>query len=118
MLLVSGLNAQTSQATIHVYREKHFVGSALSPSFYLDGTGLQRVGNGKFFVATVPTGKHMITAGRSEVGLFVEFEPGKQYYFKIDHHNWTTGFSGVEPMFLLQVTEDQAKAEMRHLKQR
>jgi hypothetical protein len=77
VVLISSLNAQTptqaTTATIHVYREKHSVGFAISPSIYVDGIELQRLRNGTFFVANLPTGKHMITAGRSEVGLFVEF---------------------------------------------
>jgi hypothetical protein len=80
--LISGLNAQTPAqptATIHVYRERHLVGFAISPSIYVDGIELQRLRNGTFFVAILLTGKHMITVGRSEVGLFVDFEPGKQY---------------------------------------
>jgi hypothetical protein len=121
MLLSSILKAQapvqTPTATVHVYREKRFVGSAVSPSIYVDGTALQRLHNGSFFVATVPSGKHMITAGRSEVGLFIDFEPGKHYYFRMDHKNWAgTAASGRQPMFLSQVPAEQAEADMRKLK--
>jgi hypothetical protein len=122
MLVLSLLNAQTSEqaptATIHVYREKHFVGSAVSPSIYIDGTAVQRLHNGSFFVVTVPAGKHMITAGRSEVGLFTDFEPGKHYYFRMDHKNWAgTAVSGRQPIFLSPVPAEQAEGEMRKLKQ-
>jgi hypothetical protein len=119
--LISNLNAQipvkASTATIHVYREKHSVGFAISPSIYVDGIELQRLRNGTFFVGSVPTGKHMITAGRSEVGLFIDFEPDKQYYFRLDHKNWAgTAVSGRQPVFLSQVPADQAEAEMKTLK--
>jgi hypothetical protein len=122
MLLLSNINAQmpvqAPTATVHVYREKHFVGSAVSPTIYIDGTALQRLHNGSFFVATVPSGKHMITAGRSEVGLFTDFEPGKHYYFRMDHKNWAgTAVSGRQPVFLSQMPAEQAEAEMRKLKQ-
>jgi hypothetical protein len=115
LLLISSLAAQiaipAATATVHVYREKHLVGSALSPSIYVDGIELQRLRNGRFFAATVATGKHMITVGRSEVGLFVEFAPGKHYYFRVDHKNWAgTAVSGRQPLSLSQVPANQAEA--------
>ena len=119
--LISSLNAQTPAqaptATIHIYREKHSVGFAISPSIYVDGIELQRLRNGTFFVANLPTGKHMITAGRSEVGAFVDFEPDKHYYFRMDHKNWAgTAVSGRQPVFLSQVPADQAESEIKNLK--
>jgi hypothetical protein len=90
---------------------------AISPSIYVDGIELQRLRNGTFFVASLPIGEHMITAGRSEVGLFVDFEPDAQYYFRMDHKNWAgTAVSGRQPVFLSQVPADQAEAEMKNLK--
>ncbi len=106
-------------AVIHVYRQKHVCAFAYSPSVYIDGTEIKRLRNGSFFVATVPTGKHMITAGRTEVGLLVEFEPGKDYYFKLDHKNCAgSAFSGRPPMVLSAVSPEQAKTEMSGLKER
>jgi hypothetical protein len=115
--LAQGTLAQAPTATIHVYREKHLVGFAISPSIYVDGIALQRLNNGTLFVAKLTTGKHMITVGRSEVGLFIEFEPDKHYYFRMDHKNWAgTAVSGRQPVFLSQVPADEAEGEMKTLK--
>jgi len=106
-------------ATIHVYRPKAKIkGAMVKPSIYFDGMELYRLSQGTFFNAKVTAGKHLITAGRSEVGQFVELEPGKDYYFMMGHKNiWTTGFSGAQPFTLEPVSEDQAKTQMRGLKE-
>jgi hypothetical protein len=60
----------------------------------------------------------MITVGRSEVGQFVEFLADKQYFFAFGHKNWAiSSVSGRAPVTLVQVPEDEAKAEIGHLRQ-
>jgi len=94
------------------------VGIALHPSIYFDGMELYRLGAGTFFTATVPAGKHLITAGRSEVGQLLDIEAGKEYYFLLGHKNmFVTGLGGAEPMTLSLVTEDEARSGMRGLKE-
>jgi Protein of unknown function (DUF2846) len=108
---------KTETATIHVYRPWHFVGFAIAPSIYCDGIEIQRLHNGEAFVASVPVGKHMITAGRSEVGQLVEFQAGEQYFFKFGHKNWFgTAVSGRQPVTLSQVPEEEAQPEIRKIK--
>jgi hypothetical protein len=111
-------STKSETATIHVYRQKHMVGMALKPSIYCDGVALARLHNGTFFVSDVEPGKHMIMAGRSEVGLLVDFQPGGQYYFRLDHKNWAgTAVSGRQPVFLSQVPAVEAESQMRSLSQ-
>src|SRR5450755_706192 len=89
LALAATAYGQERDATVTVYRPYcRFVGIALSPSIYSDGIELQRLHNGTVFTATLPPGKHMITAGRSEVGQFVDFEPGQKYFFRFGHKNW------------------------------
>jgi hypothetical protein len=104
-------------ATIYVYRSKaKIVGAMLRPSVYYDGTELYRLDTGTFFTAKLPIGKHMITIGRSEVGLLMDLEPGKDYYFAFGHRSVWAGAVGVQPIFLSLVSEDKARADMQGLR--
>ncbi len=109
----------TQTATVHVYRPSHVVGMALNPSIYFDGIEIHKLHNGTFFVVSLPSGKHIITAGRTEVGQFVELEPGKDYYFMLGHKNAVvTAVTNRQPLTLSLVSEEQAQREMVGLKQR
>lgn len=105
-------------ATIHVYRaQAHIKGIALHPSVYCDGKEITRLHKGTFFSAEIPPGKHLITLGRTEVGLLLEMEPGKDYYFRFGHKNiLVTAVSGREPLTLTEVSADEALPEMKGLK--
>jgi len=84
---------------------------------YIDGTELQPLHNGAFFVATVPTGKHMIICSRStEGGLLLDFESGRDYYFRFNAKNFHGGFWQGN-IFLSQVSSDEAGLEMKKLRQ-
>jgi len=109
----------SQNATIHVYRAKaKLKGIALHPSIYLDGTEIKQISVGRFIVTSLPPGKHMISAGRSEVGQLVDLEPGKEYFFRIGHKNmFAVGFSGVQPITISLVSEEEAKREMAGLKE-
>jgi hypothetical protein len=106
-------------ATIHVYRPKAVLkGRGLHPSIYFDGVELHRLHQGMFFVASIPSGKHMITVGRSEAGQFIDFEPGKQYYFRFGHKNiLVTALSNRQPITLSLVSADEAESEIHDLKE-
>ena len=111
--------AAPQKATIHVYRAKaKMKGILLHPAIYSDGTEIKRLSAGKFLVASLPPGKHMISAGRSEVGQLVDMEPGKHYYFRLGHKNmFAVGLSGVQPITISVVSEEEAKSEMAGLKE-
>jgi hypothetical protein len=104
----------------YVYRIKvRFMARTLRPSIYFDGTELLRLANGQYFSRSVPTGKHMISAGRTEVGQFVDLEPGKEYFFKLDHKNvFISNQTGRQPMTLTPVPMEQARREMDGLQKR
>jgi hypothetical protein len=114
---VPGFGQDTSSATVTVYRPKRTYGKMIKPSIYCDGVELTRLHNGTFFAVSLPSGKHMITSGRSEVGQFVNLEPGKQYYLLFGWQRWVTGFVGVQPVTLSLVSEDEARPEMQKLKE-
>jgi hypothetical protein len=61
----------------------------------------------------------MISAGRTEVGQFVDLEPGKEYFFKLDHKNvFISNQTGRQPMTLTPVPMEQARREMDGLQKR
>jgi hypothetical protein len=105
-------------ATVYAYRTKvKFMARALRPSIYCDGIEIQRLANGTFLSHKVPAGKHMISAGRTEVGQLVDLEAGKEYFFKLDHKNvFVSNWSGRQPMTLTVVPADTARREMDGLK--
>ena len=109
---------QPQAATVYAYRTRvKVMARALRPSIYCDGIEIQRLSNGTFFSHKVPAGKHMISAGRTEVGQLVDLEPGKEYFFKLDHKNaLITDVSGRQPMTLTVVPADTARREMEGLK--
>jgi hypothetical protein len=115
--LAQAFGQQPAPATIQVYRPKaKIMARGVHPSIYLDGVELYRLHQGTFFMAIVPAGKHLVTAGRSEVGQLVEMEPGKHYYFRFGHRNLLlSGFSGSQPITLSLVSEDEARSEIQGL---
>ena len=140
-------NAPPAQtATVYVYRIKvRLMARALRPLIYFDGTELQqpcasgpvpttaptsaisttpicaiRLASGEYLSRQLPPGKHMISADlTTEVGQLFDVEPGKEYFFKLDHKNvFISGWAGREPMTLAPVSMEQARREMEGLKRK
>jgi len=82
----NGQNSQikNSSATVHIYRYKQFVGSALSPSVYCDENELARMENGRFFVAKFSPGKHTFRSNDKQAGMEVELKGDKDYYIRVE----------------------------------
>src|ERR1035438_2073152 len=59
----------TETARVFVYRYKQFVGSAISPSFYCDEVQWARMENGRYFVVTLPPGKHELRSNDKQSGI-------------------------------------------------
>ena len=77
-------DAKPSQATVYVYRYKQFVGSALSPSVYCDGTELARMENGRYFTAKLEPGKHSFTSNDKQSGIDLDLKAGEQYFIRVE----------------------------------
>jgi hypothetical protein len=130
-------------ATVYVYRIKvRLVARALRPSIYFDGTELWepcasgpvpsavpstpicpvRLASGEYLSHQLPIGKHTLTAGLTEVGQSFDAEPGKEYFFKLDHNIrknvLRSAWEGREPMTLTPVSTEQARHEMEGLRKR
>jgi hypothetical protein len=77
-------SAQSSKATVYVYRYKQFVGSALAPSIYCDGTELARMENGRYFTASVAPGKHSFTSNDKQSGIDLDAKAGEEYFIRVE----------------------------------
>lgn len=73
-----------TKATVHFYRYKQFVGSALSPSVYCDDGELARMDNGRFFTAKLAPGKHVLRSNDAQSGIESELKGGEEYYVRVE----------------------------------
>ena len=78
------VSSSDSKATVHFYRYKQFVGSALSPSVYCDDGELARMDNGRFFTATLAPGKHVLRSNDAQSGIESELKGGQEYYIRVE----------------------------------
>ncbi len=101
-----------SQAIVHVYRYKQFVGSAISPSVFCDGNELARIDNGKFFTVKLAPGKHVFTSNDKQAGIDVDLKDGQDYYIRVE---LATGFMKGHGR-LLSVAPEQGSYEIKNLK--
>jgi hypothetical protein len=101
-----------SPATVHIYRYKQFVGSALSPSVYCDENELARMDNGKFFVVKLAPGKHVFRSNDKQAGIESDLKAGQDYYIRVE---LATGFMKGHGR-LVSVGPDQGSYEIKNLK--
>ena len=76
--------AQTSKATVFIYRYKQFVGSALAPSVYCDETELARMENGRYFAVKLDPGKHTFRSNDKQSGTELDVKAGQQYFLRVE----------------------------------
>ena len=87
---VTPAEGKSSKATVYVYRYKQFVGSALAPSVYCDGTQLARMENGRYFTARLDPGKHTFTSNDKQSGIDLDLKAGEEYFVRVE---LATGFA-------------------------
>jgi len=76
--------APDAQATLIVFREKHFQGSGLKPSIYVDGQEMVRLNNGSYFTMPIKPGKHeLASSAKHEAALEIEVKPGESDYVQM-----------------------------------
>lgn len=76
--------APDAQATLIVFREKHFQGSALKPSIYVDGQEVARLKNGSYYSLPIKTGKHeLASSAKHESALELDIKPGETNYVQM-----------------------------------
>jgi len=77
-------DGQPSQAVVHFYRYKQFVGSALAPSIFCDGTQLARMENGRYFSVKLAPGKHTLTSNDQQSGVELDAKAGEEYFVRVE----------------------------------
>lgn len=81
---ISAVPMPTQSASLVIFREGHFTGSALKPSIYVDGKEVARIKNGTYFSTQIEPGKHNLTSSaKHESPLLIEVKPGETSYIQM-----------------------------------
>ena len=75
--------ADTTEATVYIYRPSKMAGKALEPSVFVDDTELARMDNGRYFALKLKPGKHIVHMTDDKKGYAIDMGPGQTYYFRI-----------------------------------
>ena len=71
-------------ASMVIFREGHFTGSALTPSLYVDGKEVARIKNGSYFTMPIEPGNHELSSSaKHESPLPLEIKPGETSYVQL-----------------------------------
>jgi hypothetical protein len=71
-------------AHLHVYRQRRYAGSALSPSIYVDEKQVARVGNGRRVTVKLTPGAHSVRSDDKSSAISLDAKPGSEYFVRID----------------------------------
>ena len=74
--------ADQPHATLVIYRPHNQYAMLMGANVYLDNVRVCRLSNGRFLVAPISVGQHLLHAG-SEKNVAIEVKPGNAYYFRI-----------------------------------
>ena len=74
---------KSSMATVVIYRESNFYGSALRPTIMLNGKDFVNVGNGVVFVGAFRPGHYAFEMDDRKSGTEVDLAPGKSLFLKV-----------------------------------
>jgi Protein of unknown function (DUF2846) len=102
-------DTKPSKAVVYIYRYKQFVGSALAPSIYCDGTQLARMENGRYFTANLDPGKHTFTSNDKQSGIDLDVKAGEEYFIRVE---LATGFTKGHGRLVL-VPREQGSYELK-----
>jgi len=107
---MNAINRRTT-ATVVIYRESNFYGSALRPTVVLNGNDLVNVGNGRVFVGAITPGHYVFEMDDKKSGTEVDLKPGQAIYMKVElvPGFWKGGGR------LLQVAPEQGAFESKRL---
>ena len=84
--VVAKMNAidRSSMATVVIYRESNYFGSALRPTVMLNGKEFVNMGNGRVFVGTFRPGSYAFEMDDKKSGTEVNLTPGKSVFMKVE----------------------------------
>ncbi len=73
-----------SMATVVIYRESNFYGSALRPTVMLNGKEFVNMGNGRVFIGTFRPGHYAFEMDDKKSGTEMDLTPGKSVFMKVE----------------------------------
>lgn len=99
------------RATVVIYREANFAGSALRPTVMLNGQDFVNIGNGRVFVGAFQPGHYVFQMDDKKSGTEMNLAPGQQVYMKVEivPGFWKGGGR------LAQMVSDQGSFEAKRL---
>jgi hypothetical protein len=103
---------QTDKATVHFYRYKQYMGSALEPAIYCDDKVIAKMDNGTYFLAVLEPGKHILQSNDKQSGIELDMKPGEEYFVRVEI---ATGFWKGHGR-LVMVPKEQGSFEIKKLK--
>jgi uncharacterized protein DUF2846 len=104
-------DAATSNALLHVYRARRYVGSALAPSLYVDDKEVVRVGNGRRATIRLSAGTHTVRSDDKSSAISLEAKAGQEFYIRVDEE---TGFwKGHGKLTLLMPEQGSAEYKLQ-----
>jgi len=113
VLLLFAVASFAQNGTVVVYRQSKYVGSALKPSVYIDGSQATRLGNGRYVVLQVAPGKHGFESSmKNTAPLEVDVKPNETVYLEMIILTGTWRGGGR----LIPVGQDEGKAALLRLK--
>jgi hypothetical protein len=84
VLAAACVPASSQDGTVVVYRPGKYVGSALKPSVYVDGSQVARLGNGRYISLRLTPGKHSFESSmKKEPALEVEVKSNETVYLEM-----------------------------------
>jgi hypothetical protein len=113
VLLLLAVASFAQNGTVVVYRQSKYVGSALKPSVYIDGSQATRLANGRYVSLQVAPGKHAFESSmKNTAPLEVDVKPNGTVYLEMIILTGTWRGGGR----LIPVAEDEGKAALLKLK--
>lgn len=77
-------NTASARATVYFYRSRKFVAQALAPDVYCDESPVARIANGRYLIARVPAGKHLLRSTDKQSGIEMDVQPDTEYFIRVD----------------------------------
>ena len=71
-------------AHLHIYRQRRYAGSALSPSIYVDEKQVARIGNGRRVTIKLAAGQHSVRSDDKSSAVNLDAKLGQDYYVRVD----------------------------------
>ncbi len=102
---------KSTMASVIIYRERAYLGSALRPTVMLNGKDFVNVGNGRVFVGAFHPGHYVFQMDDKKSGSELDLKPGQAVYMKVElvPGFWKGGGR------LMQIAPEQGRFEAQRL---